>query len=525
MNEYERLAISDAGLHWSKVGIRHHHGINVPLFALHSQQSCGIGEFPDLLPLIKFCKEIGFDVIQLLPLNDTGPETSPYGALSAFALNPIHLGLEQLPNLQQKHREALALLHPLNDSQRIDYQKVQEGKEKFLREYYRDVGHLITATDDYKHFVEQHQWLPSYALFKAIKISHQWKAWEHWEESIRQPSPETFQQLLKQYADEISYHIFLQYLCFQQMKEVHRQALENGIFLKGDIPILINKESVDVWLNRSMFLMQFSAGSAPDMYSAEGQNWGFPLYNWPALEKMGYDWWKYRLKVAEECYSIYRLDHLVGFFRIWAIPAGHPGNEGDYYPKDQSQWIEQGTKIMHMMLKSSALFPIAEDLGNVPPPVRLKLKEMGICGTKVIRWERMWNEDKRFIPYTQYPPASMTTVSTHDSETLQLWWKNCPEEAKIFSMFCHWDYKPELDLEHHKAILFASHHTGSLFHINLLQEYLALIPGMSWPNPEDERINVPGTISAFNWSYRFKPSLEEIVSNHDLQNLLRDMIK
>lgn len=529
MTTTDSLLHSPAARQWQKIGIRQHHGVNIPLFSLHSESSCGIGEYPDLIPLVKWCHETGFDVIQLLPLNDTGVNPSPYSSISAFALNPIHLGLAKLPNLEQ-YPELLALLPAMqarNSLQRVDYLSVGTSKDDFLRKYYQTIltttPHFISGSTDFKFFVQQNDWLYPFALFKALKIHYNWASWTHWEPVLQNISKELYQQLLSQYSDEISYHIFVQYFCFQQMKDVKYEAEKFGVFIKGDIPILIDRESADVWFNRSLFHMEYSAGSPPDMYSDEGQNWGSPIYNWSEIEKENYSWWKKRLAVADEIYHLYRIDHIVGFYRIWAIPAGSPGRDGMFIPQDARTWIALGERMMREMLVHCMLLPIGEDLGAVPSEVRDNLRSLGICGTKVVRWERMWNEDRRFIPFNLYPVDSMTTVSTHDSEPLQLWWKNNPEEAGDFSRFMNWTYTPDLTLAHHEELMSNSHKTGSLFHINLLQEYLVLVPGMTWPNPEDERVNVPGIVSDRNWSYRFKPSVEEIISSPSLCKIMRNM--
>jgi 4-alpha-glucanotransferase len=162
------------------------------------------------------------------------------------------------------------------------------------------------------------------------------------------------------------------------------------------------------------------------------------------------------------------------------------------------------------------MLPIGEDLGTVPKIVGPVLKEMGICGTKVIRWERENEQSNRFIPFHNYSPISLTCLSTHDSETLVGWWKTFRDEAKAFADFKGWTYTPDLSEKQREEILWDCHHTSSLFHVNLLQEYLAFFPELTWPNPEDERINIPGTVSSKNWSYRFRPSVETIVSHQAL---------
>lgn len=514
-----------AGTQWKIVGTHERHGIALPLFSLHSETSCGIGEYPDLLPLIPWCKEIGYSIIQLLPLNDTGPEASPYSAISAFALNPIHLGLSQLPDITPELVGLLKPLQSLSKSQRIDYKSVREGKEVFLKNYISLYGQKIKNSSAYRTFQENNPWLKPFALFKAMKILLKWSPWENWGPELRDPTIQTYENLCDQFEVEIEYHSLIQFLCFQQLEHVKEIANPSGILLKGDIPILISRESADVWLYGLYFLIYYSAGAPPDMYAKEGQNWGSPIYDWEALKKADYNWWRWRLKVAERIYNLYRIDHIVGFFRIFAIPEGQKAENGKYILEDKMYWIPQGESIMRLMLESSRMLPIGEDLGTVPDEVRTKLKELGICGTKVIRWERDWKGNKNFILPKDFIPESMTTVSTHDSETLQQWWINNPQEAKDFCQSRDWVYSTSLPKDKHYRILRESHQSGSLFHINLLNEYLALIPNMTWPQLKDERINTPGTVSEKNWTYRFLPSVEEIVSNKQLGQIMKDLIK
>lgn len=509
------LLNTPASKQWNTIGIRQHHGIALPLFSLHSQLSGGIGEFTDLLPLIDWCKDVNLDIIQLLPLNDTGHDTSPYSAISAFAINPIHLALHTLPDYTNNPilPPIINELRQLNGLQRVAYDKIRPLKERFLDEYFNWKGSQEIESEGYKKFFQDNDWLIVYGLFKTLKSQHNYQHWESWESNLKNPSPEKIQQLLEQNNRQIAYHCFVQYLCFQQLSKVKDYANQRGVLLKGDVPILINRDSADVWGNRELFLMDYSAGAPPDMYSEEGQNWGFPIYNWENLQKTNYKWWRKRLEVACHFYNLYRIDHIVGFFRIWSIHNGQKGNMGHFIPEDPNLWIEHGRKILNMMLESCPMLPIGEDLGFVPPEARICLTELGICGTKVIRWERKWKEDAAYIPFREYNYASMTTVSTHDSETLQQWWTLFPKDAKEYCQFKGWEYTPVLSKEFHQEFLYDSHHTNSLFHINLFQEYLFLVPDMTWPNPEDERINIPGLYSERNWTYRFRPALEDIVSS------------
>lgn len=506
------------GRHWSNITIKPHHGVVVPLFALHTKESCGIGEYPDLIQVAKWCKEVGFDIIQLLPLNDTGPDSGPYCSISAIALNPIYIGLTSLPYLKGNNYliGQLPKLQHLTKSKRIDYAKVYTAKDNFLRQYYNAYKDQFINSAPYSDFKNANPWLKEYALFKSIKESRQWEPWNVWP---------TINSTDKTLVEEADYQIFLQYLCYVQLRDVHSQASQMKILLMGDIPILINKESADVWAYKENFDLSLVAGAPPDMYAKDGQKWGFPLYNWDHMALDGFAWWKNRLEYASNFYDIYRIDHIVGFYRIWAIPEKELPKNGFFLPENKANWIPQGDILLRMMIESCTMLPIGEDLGVIPPEVRVHMKELGICGTKVMRWERRWDEDGGFVHPQAYIPESLTTVSTHDSETLEQWWENNPEEVQLYADTMDWEYSPRLINKYRKAILRSSHHSGSLFHINLLQEYLGLIPNFKWPEAADERINIPGTISDFNWTYRFRPSFEEIANNKELKQEIAEILR
>ena len=219
-----------------------------------------------------------------------------------------------------------------------------------------------------------------------------------------------------------------------------------------------------------------------------------------------------------------RIDHVVGFFRIWGIPEEKKASEGSFFPPDPSLWPAQGREILSMMIDSSPLLPMAEDLGTIPKEVYPVLRDLGICSTKVIRWQRRWDSDKSYIPYSEYDPLSLTTLATPDSDTLSGWWKKFPDEAIPFAHFKQWPYRSDLTKEQRFAILRDAHHTPSYFHINLLQEYLSFFPDLVSTNPDDERINVPGTLLPTNWTYRFRPSVEELLANQPLAETIREIL-
>lgn len=493
-----------------EIGIYPHHGINISLSALHSRDSCGVGEFYDLIPLIDWCSKLKLDIIQLLPLNNSEQDPSPYNAISSCALNFIHLSLHKLPHLEL-FPDAIPLMEPLKQlskSQRIPYREVLSQKLLYLRTYFSHAGDHLINTPEYLHFKALNGWVTPYALFHALK------------DSLGHIPKTPLFEASELYAKEISFYTALQYLCYHQLKEVRAYANSHGIRLMGDIPILISPDSADVWEHPELFDINLSAGAPPDEYNADGQYWGFPLFRWDVLRKTDFAFWKQRLQYAAHFFDIYRIDHIVGFFRIWTIPLGRPSTEGYFLPSDELTWEAQGRELLQMMLAASPMLPIGEDLGSIPPIVPPILRSLGICSTKVMRWTRRWEGDLSFIPPEEYPPLSLTCVSTHDSPTLQQWWAQFPYEAEIFAKEKGWIYTKELSAQQREEILLSSHKTASLFHINLLQEYLALFPDLVWPNPDDERINVPGTILPTNWTYRFRPPLEEIISHEGLASAI-----
>ncbi len=505
---------------WKKIGFHPHHGICLILSGLRTKNSCGIGEFLDLLPLIDWCSNLKLDCIQLLPLNDTGGDPSPYNALSSCALDPVFLSLSALPNPGSLEKE-LEMFIPFNQEKRVSIIEVKREKLKWLRKYFRASFSALSKTKQYCEFVNDHPWLETYALFKSLKDDYGWRDWKDWPMEFQTPKQEHFEKK----RGEIDFYSFLQFHCFDQLGKVKRHATEKKVFLKGDIPILLSPDSADVWSQPSFFKLELAAGAPPDYYNPLGQKWGFPLYDWDAMRHSGFSWWKKRLKVAEQFFHIYRLDHVVGLFRIWAIPGKNKPAEGFFVPADPSLWPGQGREILEMMIDSSTLLPIAEDLGTIPPFVRPMLKELGICATKVLRWQRDWQGDKSYLPFNEYEPLSMTTVSTPDMDALRGWWKKYPDESIPYAHFKHWTYESVLTPEKQSEILLDAHHSSSLFHINLLQEYLSLFPELSWPDPNDERINIPGTILPTNWTYRFKPTLEEIIAHQPLADAIRKILK
>ncbi|EPP35672.1 4-alpha-glucanotransferase [Chlamydia ibidis] len=503
---------------WQTVGILPKHGICVPLFSLHTENSCGIGEFLDLIPLIEWCKQHKFQIIQLLPLNDTGEDTSPYNSISSVALNPMHLSLTALPYVQDVSYANIKLkrMQQLCSLPYVHYHAVKTAKWDFLRSYYRLAKARKLNYEQFEIFKEKERyWLAPYCLFRTIKARLHGAPINTWPTHFTDIN--NFAQLQERFSEDTTFFAYLQYLCFEQMIQVRKCADSEKILLMGDLPILISKDSCDVWYHRSFFCSSNSVGAPPDLYNHAGQNWHLPVYNRDNLAKDSYKWWKSRLRYAENFYSLYRIDHIVGLFRLWIWDKKGNGRFDPEHPKD---YLPQGIDLLSQLLRSSRMLPIGEDLGSIPDDIKKNLEQLAVCGTRIPRWERRWSEDGGFIPMDQYSPLSVTALSTHDSDTLSLWWRHSPSEARLFAKFLDIPFSHTLSAEHQAYILQCSHHSSSIFHINLLNDYLAMCPDLVSKDLKYERINLPGKVSKNNWVYRVKPSLKEMAKHEALNTYI-----
>ncbi|MCB1118745.1 MAG: 4-alpha-glucanotransferase [Chlamydiia bacterium] len=441
------------------------YGINTPLLALTTKRSAGNGEFLDLLPLIDWCQRVGLKVIQLLPLNDSGLDPSPYNALSSVALNPIYISLHALIDHRLSH---------YNTTSRVDYRRLYPLKEEMLLAYADKQKH---NHPHFQNFLKEHPWSLEYGHFKDPAAAES--------------------------------HAFIQLLAHEQLNQVKAYAEQRGVQLMGDIPILISRDSHDVRDHPAIFDRDLAVGTPPDIYAADGQAWEFPLLDWDAMADRNYAWWAQRLKVAENYYHYFRIDHAVGFYRFWAYPQGEKASTGRFIPQDPTNWVAHGERNLQGILAYTHMIPIAEDLGDdVPLDVKQSLLDQRIHLNKVIRWES--------VPPSDYPHLSLATVSTHDTETLRQWWTNHPEEAHTY---CHLMNRPYTPTPPLFDLLRDSNQSASHLTINLFQETLTLLPAYHFPNPDDERINIPGTLSPTNWIFRYKQPLEHITADSKLAAL------
>ena len=320
-------------------------GVAVPVFSLKSSNSFGIGEFLDLKLLADWCNKVGLKMIQILPINDTRTDGSwdnsyPYKAISTKALHPIYLKLDKMGQLDDKSdREYFKQQKEiLNSKDYVDYPEVMKIKEEYFKKIFHQTWNDIKEKEDYKIFFNENKdWLVPYASFcsqRDNKSTRQQVNETTSRDASMIPTISTNIDTSKQVSKSITeFSYFLQYHLDKQLKEAVDYLHEKGIALKGDIPIGIGRDSVEAYTNPELFNLDCQAGAPPDAFATEGQNWGFPTYNWEAMAKDDYKWWRERLTHMSRYFDAYRIDHILGFFRIWEIPIEYSqGTMGHFSP-------------------------------------------------------------------------------------------------------------------------------------------------------------------------------------------------
>ncbi|MDE6468718.1 MAG: 4-alpha-glucanotransferase [Muribaculaceae bacterium] len=302
-------------------------GTAIPVFSLRSNEDFGVGDFFDLLKMVDWAEQTGQSFIQILPINDTTmthtwTDSYPYNANSTFALHPMFLRVTEIGKLKDEKRRKYfeKLAAELNALPEIDYERVNDGKIEYLRELFAQDGKKTLASAAYKEFVKRNgYWLKPYAAFCSLRDRFGTPDFTKWGDYANY-SADVLNRAVKDNPAEIDFVCYLQFHLDRQMRHVHEYANSKGIALKGDIPIGISRTSADAWQDPRLFNMDCQAGAPPDDFSVLGQNWGFPTYNWEEMNRDGFAWWKARFCKMSEYFDAYRIDHVLGFFRIWQIP-------------------------------------------------------------------------------------------------------------------------------------------------------------------------------------------------------------
>jgi 4-alpha-glucanotransferase len=489
-------------------------GILVPLFSIPSSRSWGIGEIGDIKTMARWLESAGQRVLQFLPINEMpGGETSPYSALSAMAIDPQFISLEDVQDFQETGGEpglegALRReLEAVRLSPVVDYTRVRALKKEVLRRCFarfkeREWGSGTRRAAALRTYLDQQAWwLDDYALYRALKASHGERAWTDWPEPLRNREPRALADARRQLADDILFRQYVQWLAGDQWGTARDEA--GGIALFGDLPFMVSGDSADVWARQDEFRLDASVGVPPDAFSETGQDWGLPVYRWDVLAERNYDWLRNRARRNADIYDGYRVDHLVGFYRTYFRPLD--GTAPQFVPREEAEQIAQGEAVLAVFREPGTEI-IAEDLGVVPDIVRESLARLKVPGYKVFRWERRWKEPGQpFKDPASYPAISIATSGTHDTEPMVIWWEGAPRDEKeavlaIPSLRAHLD--PDdvaagaegTNLPHavREAMLEVLYASGSDLLLLPIQDLFG------WR----DRINQPATVGSENWTWR-----------------------
>ena len=425
---YQPFLTSISRKQWEQIGLKRRAGIAVPLFSIYSQKSVGIGEIPDLKLLIDWCRSTGMSILQLLPMNDVGFTFRPYDAQSSFALEPVYLSLEHLVGINAKSYQSdidsIRKKFSVRGS-RVNYQ-IKAAKLDLLRRMFeQEVPKELPPLQNYCQINQF--WIEDYACFKVIKEENGEKSWEEWPAELKERNPKAIQEFKRNHEERIRFHKWLEWQLDCQFKEVRGYAKSKKVLLMGDLPFLASRDSADVWAHPHYFKLNLSSGAPPDAYFFKGQRWGAPPCEWLEIEKDSFRYLIEKLKYAQNFYDLIRIDHAVGFFRLWSIPVSEPlengGLNGFFDPADERWWEGQGRKLITVMIQNSEMLACAEDLGTVPESSFRVLGEFAIPGMDVQRWMRDPQNHYGFKSPQEYRENSIATLSTHDMASFNAWWE------------------------------------------------------------------------------------------------------
>lgn len=435
-------------------------------------------------------KKAGQKYWQVLPIGPTGYGDSPYQPFSSFAGNPFMIDLDQLVEEGFITREACLNADFGADPSYVDFEKIAATRKELFHQAHKDFRDDVGYTS---FIMKEADWLDDYALFTALKEKFGGKPWTQWDDDIKLRRPEAVERYTNELSEEISYVKFVQYIFSRQWDSFHRYCNRNGISIIGDIPIYVSPDCADVWANPELFELDERlnprrvAGVPPDYFSATGQLWGNPLYNWEQMKLTGYDWWIKRVKKSAQLYDMLRIDHFRAFDTYYAIPYGHKTAEHGTWEKGP------GMDLFNTIKKELGdVSIIAEDLGDIFDSVKELLKDSGFPGMRVFQFGfNPENSDNDHLPHN-YPENSVAYTGTHDNATIMQWYKEADDKSR------------DMARRYIKKGLFEKTNMAFIRNVYASPSKLAIIPMQDVLGLGKEgRMNVPSTLGG-NWNWRMK---------------------
>jgi 4-alpha-glucanotransferase len=547
-------------------------GILAPLFALRGENDMGVGDVATLREFIEWARENGFSLVQMLPINETGADNSPYNAISSMAIEPTTLELApgSPEELTQGDFEAELARIELPKLRRglVKYQGVRKLKQTLLERAFQNfaANGSQSRRQTFADFHEcEKQWLEPFTFFRALmELNGERETWDQWQPEHR--APDTARAWLKSqpretrkaFAQRERFFAYEQWIADEQWRGVSRFAEGRGVALMGDIPFGVSYYSADVYTHREIFHLDWSGGAPPEPYFKDdeftmkwGQNWGIPLYNWPAMRAENFAWWRQRTRGVKRIFHLFRIDHVLGFYRIYAFPW-RPQHNAEILPLTHEQMLEknggrapqfmprddetpenceankrEGKEYLRVVLEESgATRVVGEDLGRVPKYVRPSLQSLDVAGFKIPQWEV---RDGVVTRGEDYERLSVVTYATHDHKPIRELWaeahdpdaptrEQAAEDLRKIAQFASIEPREGLDFERdfYPAMMRALFNSNSWIAIVMITDLLA----------RRDRFNVPGTASAGNWTRRLPKTIKNLAaSRRRPMKLICDLIE
>ena len=546
-------------------------GVLAPLFALRTEDDLGVGDVAGLRQFIDWARGLGFKLVQLLPINETGGDHSPYNAISSRAIDPTTLQLapgtpEDLS--ERDFAEVTASIDlPALRRGRVQYQLVKPLKKELLQRAFNAFRARMknnpSAGAPFAAFCATEQsWLADYSLFRMLMEKNgDRETWDTWGPeysdiaAARRSLDSLGEEARARFEERRDFFSYVQWIAHQQWRAVKAHAEARGVTLMGDIPFGISYYSADVFAHPGHFALDWSGGAPPEPYFKDdaftqkwGQNWGIPIYRWDIMRHRNFDWWRQRIHGVREIFHLFRIDHILGFYRIYAFPwrprrnaeflplsweemrARTGGQDPQFAPRGDRSWENceanrrEGEEYLRVILEESGpTRMVGEDLGTVPVYVRPSLRSLGVAGFKIPQWENY--PDQRSIPGGAYERMSVATFATHDHQPLRALWEEAFEKksatsdqarhdlAKIaeFAGIAPPNEQTDFAREFYPVIFSALFRSESWIAMVMITDLLG----------RKDRFNVPGTAANSNWTRRLHTTVGKLGRGHALHRQLR----